>query len=406
MAVANPLSDTKTVLSIQDFKKLLQTSTPDEIAQIPIVCLPRVIPDEVINSVSDDKRKVLENIIFELNMREVNERLQIESRYTADVSNALFYYSDYFGKENFNVLKRKLSELGGLYKEWKEHKQEQKRLAMLPKIKELNLLVDALRMETKSIVDAKAILEEGLNAAVKEDQAHFVAEIENLVYMVGRNEEKMSQYYYLRLLIIGADMRYLSIKIKDSSDEVAIIQDKINQNHARLTKLSGGSILPVLSKKANQDFAEKLRAETNELIELKKSLEVPISETSLIAWLDVVVDATLTDDKRPGSDSLLNKVRMILFHLLQQYCQQQENAALDVAKNPFTQAAPEDVIKFLLKSEEFILDYFKKKRLETAKWMGDLAESKVNMLDDIEKSLLKELKKNNKLVKKVKNKKR
>ena len=401
VAADTTIFDSKTVLSIQDFKKLLHKLTPAEIQQIPIDCLPRVIPDEIISSVPDDKRMVLENMIFELNMREVNERLNIESRYSTEISSALFYYSDYFGKESFNVLQKKLAELAALYQEWKEDKDEQKRLTMLPKVKELNTLIEAIRVETKSIIEAKGILENNLQTAVDDDQGHFIAEISNLSYMINRNEEKMAQYYYLRLLIIGADMRYLSLKIKDSADEIAIIEDKITQNHKRLSKLSGNSFIPGISKKGNQDFLDKLRQETNELLELKKTLEVPISEVALVDWLDVVVDASLTDNKRPGSDTLVGKIRMILFHLLQQYCLQQEAAAMDVAKNPFSQADPEQVIKFLLQSEEFILEYFKKKRIETAAWMGDLADSKVGMLNDIEKILLKELKKNNKLVKKT-----
>ena len=204
----------------------------------------------------------------------------------------------------------------------------------------------------------------------------------------------MSQYYHLRLLVIGADMRALSTKIKDSKELVAIVQDNINQNYARLDKLTGKSLLPGLKAKGNKDFIDKLRQQTNALLSQKQALEVPISETALISWLDVVVDASLTEDKRQGSIALLGRVRMTLFHLLQQFCIQQEAAAMDVAQHPFSQTSPETVIKFLLQSEGFILQYFQNKRLETASWMGDLAESKVDMLGKIEKQLLKELKKN------------
>ena len=302
-------------------------------------------------------------------------------------------FSDYFGKENFTRLNKKLVELGLLYKTWKIDQDEQKRQDLLPKIKEINGLIDVIRQETRSVIQAKETLEQSLTQ-VKDDKAQFVAEIENLQYIISRNEQKMSQYYHLRLLVIGADMRALSTKIKDSKELVAIVQDNINQNYARLDKLTGKSLLPGLKAKGNKDFIDKLRQQTNALLSQKQALEVPISETALISWLDVVVDASLTEDKRQGSIALLGRVRMTLFHLLQQFCIQQEAAAMDVAQHPFSQTSPETVIKFLLQSEGFILQYFQNKRLETASWMGDLAESKVDMLGKIEKQLLKELKKN------------
>ncbi len=398
MTAANrKLSAAQTVLSIQDFKNLIQVSSVSELQKIPLEALPRVIPDEVLNSTTGLMRKTLENIIFELNMREVSERVELESKYSAEVSDALFYFSDYFGKENFTRLNKKLVELGLLYKTWKIDNDEQKRQDLLPKIKELNGLIDIIKRETKSVIKARVTLAQNIKNVGK-DKAQFVAEIENLQYIIKRNEQKMSQYYHLRLLVIGADMRDLSSKIKDSSDLIAIVQDSISLNHAQLNQLTGKSLLPGFKKKVkgNKNFIDKLRQETNALLSQKKALEVPISETALIAWLDVVVDATLTDDKRQGSIALLGRVRMTLFHLLQQYCLQQEAAAMDVAQHPFSQTSPETVIKFLLQSEEFILQYFRNKRLETASWMGNLAESKVDMLGKIEKQLLKELKKNSK----------
>lgn len=387
------LADIKTILSIQEFTQILRTATPDEIEKIPLDLLPKVIPDELIEATSGRLRKILENIIFELNMHEVNVRMEIETKYAADVSSALFYFSDYFGKENFTRLNQELTELNLLYKTWQFDKDEQKRLALLPKITELNGIISLIRFETKSIIEAKQVLEANFTLA-GDDKSRFAAEIKNLEYVIARNQKKMSQYYYLRLLIVGADMRHLSTKIKDSYDLLTIVQESIDEKNQYLDTLTSNTFLPRLSKKADPDLADKLRKEINDLLAQKKALEVPISETALIAWLDVVIDAALTTDNRPGSAGLLGRVRMTLFHLLQQYCEQQEASARDVAKNPFSQASPEDVIKFLLQSEQFILDYFKKKRIETASWMCDLAKSKVDMLDGIEKTLLKELKRN------------
>lgn len=394
----------KAVLSINEFKEVLSTATIQELQSIPIDSLPRVIPDEIIASVNGEKRKILENIIFDLNMREVNERLQIEASYSSTISNALFYYTDYYGKENFSVMSKKLAELARVYKEWKEDRQENKRLSMLPRINELNNFVDLLRSETKSIISAQVTLKEHVQFAKEEDKAQFYAEIENLRYMIHRNQEKMSQYYYLRLLVIGADMRYLSVKIKDSADAVKRIQEKINHFRNDLLKISSNASLFNFSKPKTNPLADKLQHDINELIQEKSSLEVPISETNLIGWLDVVVDASISesDDEKQnikGTVTLVNKIRMTLFHLLQAYCIQQENAAVEVAQNPFSQASPEDFIKYVIKSEEFLLNYFKQKRIETASWMGDLAESKVEALNDIEKNLLKELKRNSKLKK-------
>lgn len=396
--------NTPAVLSIDEFKTLLNTASVTDIEKIPVDTLPRVIPDEIIASVNGEKRKLLENIIFDLNMREVNERLVIEANYNTDVSNALFYFSDYFGKENYSIMSKKLAELARVYKEWKADRLESKRLSMLPRIVELNNFVDLLRTETKSIVNAQQTLKTHIADAKSQDKAQFQAEIKNLHYVIQRNQDKMAQYYYLRLMVIGADMRYLSTKIKSSASAIEKIEEKIAGLRKDLIKVTGQTALFQFSKAKHNPIASKLQTDINQLIEDKAKLDVPISETHLIAWLDVVVDASVTIDdttreSQPNLLSLINKIRMTLFHLLQTYCVQQENAATEVAQNPFSQAAPEEFIKFVIKSEEFILNYFKQKRIETAAWMGDLAESKVDMLNDIEKSLLKELKRNSKLSK-------
>ena len=54
---------------------------------------------------------------------------------------------------------------------------------------------------------------------------------------------------------------------------------------------------------------------------------------------------------------------------------------------------PEKAIKFVLMSEQFILNYFTKKKNTATAWLSGAAESKIAELDQLQKDILTELRK-------------
>jgi hypothetical protein len=137
---------------------------------------------------------------------------------------------------------------------------------------------------------------------------------------------------------------------------------------------------------------QNLQNQLAELQRQKESTDVLISEKDLIEWLDLIVDASLSPTGQEKLDGRTKDMRMALFQLLVRYCKSQEDAARQVAKNPFSQSDPEQTIRFMLKSEEFVLDYFANKRRNLTEWLGEAAQKKMDSLQDIEDSMLSTMK--------------
>jgi hypothetical protein len=55
----------------------------------------------------------------------------------------------------------------------------------------------------------------------------------------------------------------------------------------------------------------------------------------------------------------------------------------------------------MLMSEQFILDYFSKKRNENTAWISDVAQVKIEDLDLLERDILAELKRSSRFMKKL-----
>ncbi len=392
--------ETGLVLSNKQLKELIQSSKPEKIEDLPIEVFPRYISAEMIAAAPESHKDVLNRIAFDIGIRNVNQRLTLEKKYGDEVASALFYFSDHGDKSEYKSFKRKLKKLIVLYKTWSSSKDQVVWLSILPHIQLLNSDVEGLYSEVKALTNAKSILHDNLVSAELEDKMQFQVEMENLLTHYERCDDLLGKYFHLRLMIIGKDMHGLSLKLKSTSKEAKSIQAQINKHHEELIEMSQSTFLPFLSKRANTDMKAKVTEKINILVEDKNALEVPISETDLIHWLDAVADAAITSSDKSQVKLLLNKIRMLLFHLLQKFCEQQEAAAVDVAQNPFNHSSPENMIKYLIKSEEFILNYFQEKKQDTAAWFGDLAGTKVDMLNDLEKSLFKELKRSKKFLKK------
>ena len=132
----------------------------------------------------------------------------------------------------------------------------------------------------------------------------------------------------------------------------------------------------------------------------QKSKEIAISENDLTLWLDTIVDVSLHPFTREKSRKVVSDARVALYNLLNKYCMSQEGGAKQIARNPFLQIDAKQAIRFMLMSEQFILDYFSKKRNENTAWISDVAQVKMEDLDGLEKDLLDELKKSSKFLKK------
>ena len=142
---------------------------------------------------------------------------------------------------------------------------------------------------------------------------------------------------------------------------------------------------------SSKDETKEVQQRIYDLVNEIKASEVVIAENDLILWLDAIVEASLNEESKQRVINSLRQARISLYYLLNKFCAAQEASALQIAQNPFIQVDPEKAIKFVLMSEQFILNYFTKKKNTATAWLSGAAESKIAELDQLQKDILIEL---------------
>lgn len=147
-----------------------------------------------------------------------------------------------------------------------------------------------------------------------------------------------------------------------------------------------------VKRKATLEEEALVQNRIQELINDINQKETVISENDLILWLDTIADASLNERSQARATKSLRTARISLYYLLNRFCKGQEVSAIQIAQNPFIQVAPEQEIRYMLMSEQFILDYFTKKKNDKTAWLSGAAENKIAELNNLQKEILAELK--------------
>lgn len=147
-----------------------------------------------------------------------------------------------------------------------------------------------------------------------------------------------------------------------------------------------------VKRKATLEEEALVQNRIQELINDINQKETVISENDLILWLDTIVDASLNEHSQARATKSLRTARISLYYLLNRFCKGQEVSAIQIAQNSFIQVAPEQAIRYMLMSEQFILDYFTRKKNDKTAWLSGAAENKIAELDNLQKEILAELK--------------
>jgi len=382
-------------INLQVFMKLLQSSDTEKLRKIPIESLPDSVPDYFVESLDDDKKRFLEDFKMSkqiAKMRDYSINSKLFGKETASVieqikSNRLVNNCNYF-VENVREL-QKMADAHQLLK-----------CADMPPIKLLKLsdnihnMLAEIREEYIIALQYIPVIKSNYDKGV-EIKVKLKVVLDQLRAQLIPIHKMIISYYQTRLSINLCEMHHLKLKIQETESDILAINDQVKELSFDMKKFKS-----LWSKMAyKNDEVVSMQNQVNKLFQMRKQIEVPINENRLTCWLDSVVDVFIG----PGTEDFANSKHVdhanrMIFSLLIKYCRQQENAAKDIAKNPYIVINAEKAIDFLLSSEQFILHYFKNKRKAMAGWVGTLVSEKQAALDDIKKNLLVEMKKNIKYV--------
>jgi len=380
-------------MTLETFRSLVRTLSPDELDKLPLDKLPHHIPDDIVDEAPYESRYVIEQLLFSANAFQLEERSRIKENYGDDVACAMDQANSLIEIATPSMFREKLQALVELQAQYKDTSATQ--APLLEMVMEIDDLLHDVKKYSLTSVHALNLLEKS-KPEQAEDSSKFESAIDQLGKQLAHLDKNLGEYFVTRLMIVGFEMQRTRLRVETLDNQAALIQEEINRLHDSLKECKTSRRIS-LSRKYLNERADEIQEQITQLIEEKDRNEILISESDLTGWLDAIVDASLTPFSQNRISQTSRKARLALFHLLQRYCQMQEEAAAQIAKNPFIQSDPEKAIKFMLASEEFILDYFSKKKESVAAWLGNAAKIKIEGLKDLEQNLLKELRNNARL---------
>jgi hypothetical protein len=362
---------------------MLQSVSAAELRRIPPEALPREIPLEVLEEAPAELRGVLEDLALAAGSAQLgrwHEDAELWGRDAAAAIDLAHGPSD--TADRTEELDAAAAEVR---RSWETAGRQGPR-PFLARMEEQVAVRDAVQEQTAEIFRAL----EALDAAAAEHGAaqRLVEARQGLLTRRETIERSLARWHAVHLDLLRREMRDLRDEIESRAFEEERFREQLAALEGRLEQ-TRSLVRRSLRPRATQRERERLEQRITELTRELAEREWVIAERDMTRWLDGVVEASLYL-RHSGQVQALRDARLQLFHLLNRFCRQQEQAAQQVARNPFLQVDPERAIEFLLVSERFILDYFARKRGDVTRWLGGAARQRLDDLEDVQKTILEE----------------
>ncbi|ACL74141.1 hypothetical protein [Thioalkalivibrio sulfidiphilus] len=379
------------------FRKLAHSLSPDELSRLPPEKLPDNIPLDFVEEVPLYSRSAVETLILAANAYHLQQRMAIQEVFGEDVLNALDRSKRTGNKANVKIFRQKLSDLEKLDQQWRQQGDDLSLQRLVASLKTLNGLLMDVRAEVTEATRAARLLR--AQHPDYEQMATFEEAIARLHAHAEDIELLLARFYLIRTGISHHEMQAKARQIGQLDEDFRRLGEQIEDLREQLERSQALWRRALVRGKANLE-GEQLQQRISDMVAEQRAKEVVISENDLTLWLDAIVDASLHPFTRKKVARSISEARMALYTLLNRYCLQQEQSAMQIARNPFLQVDPEDAIRFMLMSEQFILNYFARKRNENTAWISDVAQVKKDDLDALERDILTELKRSSKFMRK------
>lgn len=384
-------------IPLEALRKLVNTLPIEEINKIPPEKLPENIPQELVDAAPQYSRPAIESLILSANSYHLQRRVEMQEKCGDELVSALDHSKLDSISANIKLFKNKITDLTSL-REQQQGSEDHKHYQLLAQnCRHIDDLLMDVRSENSQLTRSIRLIRKQMET-FPEFKFDLELALKRLIQNQEHIEHLLADYFVIRLDVNNVAMQSKMQTIFELETQYSELDGRINMMREDLDKSQAVWKRALQRGKSNQE-GDKLQSQITELINEQKSLDIAINENDLTQWLDTIVDASLHPFAMKRVQKLLADARMALYNLLNRYCLSQEKGAMQLARNPFAQIDTEQAIQFLLLSEQFILDYFKKKRNLATAWISDVAEIRMGDLDMMEKSILAEFKRSSKLAK-------
>lgn len=378
MAAARPLSENA-------FRRLVRTLSADELRRFPLDRLPPAVPLDAVYETDDPrKRAALDELAWGAGARDLRQRTDAASRLEPDVLQAL-EAAETAADRGVDELNRLTDDLvrqrqaaraaGGGHEVSRQELERARGLAW-----ELGQAVHGLSAAL-DVLDRPFVGRDSFHDRVSAARAHARDVLAGLESALGR-------YHILEMELARGDMsakrtqcELEAARIRELDEQIHAVRAKLDQ-HSRMSRRL---LRPRVARREREYLLQRLQV----LARRRDGCETYISEDDLLNWLDVVVNASLHVPPERWDENARH-ARLLLFRLMNVYCLQQETAAQQVATSAFLRTDARGAIDFYLGSEQFILQYFSRKRQEVTQWVAGAAADRLGQLDRVRDAILSE----------------
>jgi hypothetical protein len=377
-------------LTLEQFIVLAKKLPADKISQIPLSMLPPNIPPDVTEKVPASSRSAVEDLLLSLNSFHLKNRMADVNNYGEAVVAAMDRVKVSCNSNTLRVFKNKILQLIKLLQDSKQENKKISEETLVNQIISINNLLLDVRSEHQTMITIADTLKQAKPVS-EQDHVRFNSLKNHLNKSIKATENTLAEYYILRLKLLA---NIINEKRKNIEQSEKLTKDYREELYALQTELESTKTLwnRTIKRKATLEIEQQVQQRIQELIGEINQKEIIISENDLMLWLDTIVEASLNSTSQVRVTKSLRTARVSLYFLLNKFCKLQEDAAIQIAQNPFIQVDPKEAIKYVLMSEKFILDYFTKKKNETTAWLSGAAENKISELESLQKEILAELK--------------
>lgn len=378
-------------ISLAVFIEMLSKLPPEKILQLPVDRLPENIPSNISDKVPLASRAAVDDLLMAASSFHLQRRLHDQEYYGDEIVAAMDKANATSDSAVVRVFKDKIITLVTMLRDAKEDKKTYTTQQFVTLINRINNLMLDVRSDQNDLYKTLLILKKTIPRVIT-DNERIGKSLRQLKLKINTTDKLLGEYFILRLRVLSNVIASKQKEIQTEEADSVLKRQGIQELSKQLDKTQS-LWKRTLRKGKLTDEEIKIQQRIEELVHKLKASETIISENDLIIWLDAIVDASLNEHALNRVAKSLRDARFSLYYLLNKYCQKQEQSAVQIAQNPFLQVDPEQAINFVLMSEQFILDYFIKKKNETTAWLSGAAETKVQELDKIQKEILYELRK-------------
>lgn len=378
------MDDVPLKIPLTVFRKMLHNLPVEKLRALPAESLPREVPNDILRELDDEKREVVDDLMFEVNSHHIEMRLELEQKFGEAVLPAFNQADksfDEIARPSFVQQIQEYVALNQAYVEHPDHALADDILSMddliFPQINALSITRNEVEDLKKIMVERYSIsgeqqseFEEAISKLKKQEQLidiwlgkFFGAKLKKARYELSKHKDHLQKNKDL-IDDVNTQIEATNQRIKTSIKAMGLAEHEINTHH----------------------FIQGLRADINELEERRSTQKLLVPESALIDVLDVFVDASLSPVVNKDFDFVLEQTKLELFDLIALYCGDQVRSLEDAADNNFSMASQTEASEFSLKTEHFILQYFVKKTKNISG--NNFKSEQLDVLSSIEKELL------------------